>query len=635
MNDMPQDELLSAYLDGELSDEERAEVERLLAASPENRQLLDELRTLSASLRALPRYELEPDFGQRVLRRAERKMLASPLEEPEGGNGADPRVAEVRHGAAAGNGAADATGKLSKPRDATARMPESREDAIPWQRRLARSLAWPGAVAAAATLIFIYSLNQPERHAPENRELARGPATNRTPDAPAPVESAPQLRGAVDASVEELSREARFRRTPGGDDGDAVDLQLPRDKLAGGTVSGEEKDFSKLANSNGPEAAAPAGAPAAEEFSRKAQAVDAPFFYAHVDGTQVVTVEARSPEAIQQLFEKHEFAWFESKAGEENPPAVEHLLDAREYGVRQSQTRAEKSAEAAEAAGALAGRSEANVDVVYVEATPAQYDALLADVSSPDNELFFVIPDPSLEQKTKLLTLEDATTTPAASGGEVPAGKADDFGEVDDVADRAESIKREDLPAADNRKMPVASKVASKEDKPQKAEPRPRRAGVGGGGAKVADVHSKSRAKGNAKEISDEKKDADSDDAAALGALGVAEGGRAKGTAQRLALSRRSRRALAETESLAKKSEADGLTPPAAPARGGADPASQPAALTATPEEDLADKEKQRDTNGRLREANEATVRALFVFRVTEKAEPAAEPAEPPAAKPD
>ena len=44
MNDLPENELLSAYLDGELSAAEQAEVERLLATNPAARQLLDELR---------------------------------------------------------------------------------------------------------------------------------------------------------------------------------------------------------------------------------------------------------------------------------------------------------------------------------------------------------------------------------------------------------------------------------------------------------------------------------------------------------------------------------------------------------------------------------------------------------------
>jgi hypothetical protein len=75
MNDLPQNELLSAYLDGELTAAEQAEVERLLAASPAARQLLDELRALSAAIQALPRQELDEDLGPQVLRVAERRML--------------------------------------------------------------------------------------------------------------------------------------------------------------------------------------------------------------------------------------------------------------------------------------------------------------------------------------------------------------------------------------------------------------------------------------------------------------------------------------------------------------------------------------------------------------------------------
>ena len=43
MNDLPQNELLTAYLDGELTAAEQAETERLLAESPAARQLLEEL----------------------------------------------------------------------------------------------------------------------------------------------------------------------------------------------------------------------------------------------------------------------------------------------------------------------------------------------------------------------------------------------------------------------------------------------------------------------------------------------------------------------------------------------------------------------------------------------------------------
>jgi hypothetical protein len=91
MNDLPQNELFSAYLDGELSAGEQAEVERLLASSPAARQLLDELRAVSATLQSLPRRKLGENISQQVLRMAERRMLtegepgdtaAAPLSRP-------------------------------------------------------------------------------------------------------------------------------------------------------------------------------------------------------------------------------------------------------------------------------------------------------------------------------------------------------------------------------------------------------------------------------------------------------------------------------------------------------------------------------------------------------------------------
>jgi hypothetical protein len=75
MKDLPQNELLSAYLDGELTAAEQADVERLLAADPAARQLLDELRTLSSALQSLPQQKLDEDLSVEVLRVAERRML--------------------------------------------------------------------------------------------------------------------------------------------------------------------------------------------------------------------------------------------------------------------------------------------------------------------------------------------------------------------------------------------------------------------------------------------------------------------------------------------------------------------------------------------------------------------------------
>ena len=56
-----QDELLSAYIDGELDAAEQAHVEKLLAESAEFRQLHDELCAMRTSLKALFRHRLPED----------------------------------------------------------------------------------------------------------------------------------------------------------------------------------------------------------------------------------------------------------------------------------------------------------------------------------------------------------------------------------------------------------------------------------------------------------------------------------------------------------------------------------------------------------------------------------------------
>lgn len=78
MNNVPENELLSAYLDGELTAEEQARVERLLAADPEARQLVDELRALSSSVKALPPHAIGRDISEEVISRAQRQMPTPP-----------------------------------------------------------------------------------------------------------------------------------------------------------------------------------------------------------------------------------------------------------------------------------------------------------------------------------------------------------------------------------------------------------------------------------------------------------------------------------------------------------------------------------------------------------------------------
>ena len=192
MKNEPENELLSAYLDGELTAEEQAEVERLLAADPAARQLVDELRALSSSLQALPSHEIGESIRDRVLHQAERRMLSEPAPE--------------------------------RPDE---REPAGQAVGPPWRailRRVARprNLAWSGVAVAVAILIMVFSPPQAGRRdrgpvawdAPaaseESTAASRGPGSIRGvpmaadesgAEEPSPPENAVQQRGAMSAGV--------------------------------------------------------------------------------------------------------------------------------------------------------------------------------------------------------------------------------------------------------------------------------------------------------------------------------------------------------------------------------------------------------------------------------------------------
>jgi anti-sigma factor RsiW len=73
------EELVSAYLDGEVTSEERAIVERAMADSPEVRRLYRELQGVQSRLQALPRCHLDGGFTQRLLDRIEREAIRPSL----------------------------------------------------------------------------------------------------------------------------------------------------------------------------------------------------------------------------------------------------------------------------------------------------------------------------------------------------------------------------------------------------------------------------------------------------------------------------------------------------------------------------------------------------------------------------
>jgi len=186
MNQPTDDELISAYLDGELSGEELLRAERMLEERPECRQLVEELRAIGGGLRGLPRHKLDDDFADRVLRRAEREMLSavSPVIAPP---------VTVSQATVSQTPVSQATGPQKTAHEAKApqglvsasKSPawdgtetEFQPDLLSW-RRWRRPAVWSSlAVAAALLIMFLGSPRMQLWQA--NNHLAQAPAPHVT-----------------------------------------------------------------------------------------------------------------------------------------------------------------------------------------------------------------------------------------------------------------------------------------------------------------------------------------------------------------------------------------------------------------------------------------------------------------------
>jgi len=89
------EELLSAYLDHELTRDEHARVEQILQHDPSAREVLDSLAEIRADLRALAPMQLDGQFASRVLAAAARRSAGEPKNTPI--EGAALTTASLRH----------------------------------------------------------------------------------------------------------------------------------------------------------------------------------------------------------------------------------------------------------------------------------------------------------------------------------------------------------------------------------------------------------------------------------------------------------------------------------------------------------------------------------------------------------
>lgn len=154
MYDPAHAELISAYLDGQLSPTERAQAESLLAEQPALRQLYEELQGLRQNLQSLPKVKLPSDFSQSVLRQAERTVLRG--DEGRGDSLVD----------ASSRSASRSTLATPAPRDAFA------TERNLW-RRFARPAVW-SALAVAAALMISVATREPDAGKRQTVALSTG-----------------------------------------------------------------------------------------------------------------------------------------------------------------------------------------------------------------------------------------------------------------------------------------------------------------------------------------------------------------------------------------------------------------------------------------------------------------------------
>lgn len=245
MNNHSEDELLSAYLDGEVTATERMRVETLLANHSDAQQSLEELRTVRAGLALLPRYTLPADFVELVLARI-RKL------DGQGSSGAaneTPRTISL-------NGA-------------------ERRGRPPFHRAL-RYVAYTAVAAAAAIAVIVVTAKPRQAEGPVATVAGKGkagaPATARPTLQPAPLE-APAPAAPADEMDAHGIADMPAGRGRGGDRSERRELAKTGAESNGVLLEGAEKlgggDFARKKAAatddagTAPATTAPAAGPAA------------------------------------------------------------------------------------------------------------------------------------------------------------------------------------------------------------------------------------------------------------------------------------------------------------------------------------------------------------------------------------
>ncbi len=341
MNDTPQNELLSAYLDEELAPAERAEVERMLEENDASRQLLEELRALRTAVQSLPRERLEPEFSKHVMQLAERTMLAG----------------------------SPATGQTAQTSQAIRSEAEIRPTERPvglahdlkknWRERLVRPLSFAAlAIAAALSIMFL----QP---AQINDQGSRGDiARSENVDEVAPA-IGPALRSsglakddsAIDSSPASRRPPGTMYKSKGGRGRSQVAMETESELIPNATPDSVFEQAEPLmdgvdVSTNGHAFNSIRSKQLVEQQLRVQSAAAPPVYSIQLD----ITPEAVRSRTLDKTLLRNNITFASSTSGGESKDL--------EDDVEQTATRAISP-----------------IDVVYVEMTQSQLESVLTDIA--------------------------------------------------------------------------------------------------------------------------------------------------------------------------------------------------------------------------------------------------------------
>ncbi len=395
------DELLSAYLDDELSPAERARVEERLAIDPAARQLLEQLRAMSQAVHGLPQESLGREFRDAIVRRAQQASAERTS-----------HIAKIA-AAASTSSAAPSNGTVTELRPAGPSFTLG---------RTRRGWVWAAMAVAAGLLIVVFqpageqnqnprevALRQLRENGEEAKVAADAPKQRATTAQPAPSSPAAATAPAPMTDIDLRAESGRLNdgsaSSVGGNPTSAPGLgreladksTQPSREPTGSTELGMPTESDRFAATNGrpatlgfgTDAAAPAGSLAGEG------PLNAPQMAAD-DGQFVIVRVLAKPEALQNKTFDKILGTNGVEVIELPADGVEQLASQKERltAIRQQTADQEKAAES----------SDTDTDVILVEAPTQTIFSCLSSLNQDVQNFPGISVDestPAEEQKLK------------------------------------------------------------------------------------------------------------------------------------------------------------------------------------------------------------------------------------------